>query len=140
MLAQLARTRMRLKIPLLEEAFVGHFTGHHAFLHETRIAQLGTPLAGQVAKLDEIPGIGVTTVDVIAARGIATLRGDTPCGTDHDRHESVVSGDQTPETALSSRSRQTICRPPVIVWAREDPVNVAGHRASRSQAWVSPLA
>ena len=31
-LAQLARARMRAKIPLLEEAFVGHFTDHHAFL------------------------------------------------------------------------------------------------------------
>ena len=37
-------------------------------------------------------------------------------GADHDRHESVVAGDQNPETALSSRSRQ------VIVLAREDPV------------------
>jgi transposase len=83
-LAQLARTRMRLKIPLLEEAFVGHFTDHHAFLLrtmlaridetsadiaavETRIAELSTPLAGQVDKLDEIPGIGVTAAHVILA-------------------------------------------------------------------------
>ena len=27
-LAQMARTRMRTKIPQLEEAFVGHFTDH----------------------------------------------------------------------------------------------------------------
>ena len=31
-LAQLARTRMRVRIPQLEEAFVGHFDDHHAFL------------------------------------------------------------------------------------------------------------
>ncbi len=31
-LAQLARARMRAKISVLEEAFVGHFTDHHAFL------------------------------------------------------------------------------------------------------------
>jgi transposase len=31
-LAQLARTRMRGKIPALQEAFTGHFTDHHAFL------------------------------------------------------------------------------------------------------------
>src|SRR5665647_2555998 len=31
-LAQLARARMRVKIPQLEEAFVGHFDDHHAFL------------------------------------------------------------------------------------------------------------
>jgi hypothetical protein len=30
-LAQLARARMRAKIPMLEEAFVGHFTNHHRF-------------------------------------------------------------------------------------------------------------
>ena len=37
-LAQLARTRMRAKIPLLEEAFVGRFTEHHAFLLRTMLA------------------------------------------------------------------------------------------------------
>jgi transposase len=75
---------MRLKIPLLEEAFVGHFTDHHAFLLrttlarvdetsadiaavETRIGELSTPLAGQVDKLDAIPGIGVTAAHVILA-------------------------------------------------------------------------
>ena len=31
-LAQLARRRMRAKITVLEEAFTGHFTDHHAFL------------------------------------------------------------------------------------------------------------
>ena len=31
-LAELARTRMRVKIPQLQEAFVGHFSDHHAFL------------------------------------------------------------------------------------------------------------
>ena len=41
-LAQLARTRMRAKIPLLEEAFTGHFTDHHAFL-----------LAKMLARIDE---------------------------------------------------------------------------------------
>ena len=76
-LAQLARTRMRAKIPLLEEAFVGHFTDHHAFLLrtmlaridetsadiaavETRIDELITPFAQAVDKLDQIPGVGAT--------------------------------------------------------------------------------
>ena len=31
-LAQLARRSMRAKISVLDEAFTGHFTGHHAFL------------------------------------------------------------------------------------------------------------
>ena len=40
MLAQLARARMRGKIPLLEEAFIGHFTDHHAFLLRTMLARV----------------------------------------------------------------------------------------------------
>ena len=39
-LAQLARARMRAKISLLEEAFVGHFTSHHAFLLRTMLARI----------------------------------------------------------------------------------------------------
>ncbi|MGH3923327.1 MAG: IS110 family transposase [Pseudonocardiaceae bacterium] len=83
-LAQLARTRMRAKIPLLEEAFVGHFSDHHAFLLttmlaridqtntdiaavETRIEELIAPFTPAVEKLDEIPGVGPTTAHVILA-------------------------------------------------------------------------
>jgi hypothetical protein len=36
-LAQLARRSMRGKIAVLEEAFTGHFTSHHAFLLRTRL-------------------------------------------------------------------------------------------------------
>ena len=42
-LAQLARARMRAKIPLLEEAFVGHFTDHHAFLLGQMLARVDRP-------------------------------------------------------------------------------------------------
>ena len=83
-LAQLARTRMRAKIPLLEEAFVGHFTDHHAFLLrtmlarideagadiaavETRIDDLIAPFGRAVEQLDEVPGVGVTAAHVIIA-------------------------------------------------------------------------
>jgi transposase len=83
-LAQLARTRMRVKIPQLEEAFIGHFTHHHRFLMrtmlarvdqasadiaavETRIEELITPFVHAVEQLDEIPGIGVTAAHVILA-------------------------------------------------------------------------
>ena len=31
---------MRVKIPLLEEAFVGHFTDHHRFLLPTMLARI----------------------------------------------------------------------------------------------------
>ncbi len=83
-LAQLARTRMRAKIPMLEEAFVGRFTDHHAFLLRTmlaridetsadiaaveaRIEELIVPFAHAVEQLDEIPGVGVTAAHVIIA-------------------------------------------------------------------------
>jgi transposase len=83
-LAQLARTRMRVKIPLLEEAFTGHFTHHHRFLLrtmlaridqadadiaavETQIEELITPFVRTVERLDEIPGIGITAAHVILA-------------------------------------------------------------------------
>jgi transposase len=83
-LAQLARASMRVKIPLLEEAFVGHFTRHHAFLLatmlarideastdiaavETQIEELITPFAQAVEKLDEITGVGVTASHVMIA-------------------------------------------------------------------------
>jgi transposase len=83
-LAQLARTRVRVKIPLLEEAFVGHFTDHHAFLLRTmlarvdetsadiaaveaRIAELSTPFVAVVDRLDEVAGVGVTAAHVILA-------------------------------------------------------------------------
>ncbi|MDQ3275020.1 MAG: IS110 family transposase [Actinomycetota bacterium] len=83
-LAQLARSRMRAKIPLLEEAFVGHFTDHHAFLLrtmlaridetsadiaavETKIEELIAPFVGSVEKLDEITGVGLTAAHVMIA-------------------------------------------------------------------------
>jgi len=95
-LAQMARSRMRAKIPQLEEAFVGHFTDHHRFLltkmltridtFNADIAELGTkieaqlaPFADAVARLDEIPGVGATAAAVIIAEvGIDMTRFPTP--------------------------------------------------------------
>jgi transposase len=83
-LAQLARSRMRTKLGDLEEAFMGRFGAHHAFLLarmlarvdainaditavEDRIGELIAPFAAAVARLDEIPGIGVTAARAILA-------------------------------------------------------------------------
>jgi transposase len=80
----MARTRMRAKIPQLEEAFVGHFTDHHGFLLTKMLARIDAlsvdiadldtkiearlaPFADAVARLDEIPGVGATTAAVIIA-------------------------------------------------------------------------
>jgi transposase len=83
-LAQLARTAMRAKIRDLEEAFVGRFSEHHAFLltrmlaHidtldadiaavEGRIGELVAPFTRAVTVLDEIPGIGATAAHAVIA-------------------------------------------------------------------------
>ena len=82
--AQLARRSMRAKITMLEEAFTGHFTDHHAFLLATmlsrvdaisadiavldaKIADQAAPFAGAVARLDQIPGISLASAYVILA-------------------------------------------------------------------------
>jgi transposase len=95
-LAQLARSSMRSKIATLEQAFVGAFTDHHAFLLrrmlsridalsadiaelDTRIEAQIAPFADAVARLDEIPGVGVTAAQVIIAEiGLDMSRFPTP--------------------------------------------------------------
>jgi transposase len=95
-LAQLARSSMRKKIPQLEEAFVGYFTDHHRFLLakmlaridaiDADIADLDTkieaqlaPFADAAARLDEIPGVGATTAAMIIAEvGVDMTRFPTP--------------------------------------------------------------
>jgi len=83
-LAQLARRSMRKKITVLEEAFTGHFTSHHAFLLtqmlgrvdaitaditalDARIEEQITPFAAAVAKLDQVPGISLAAAHAIIA-------------------------------------------------------------------------
>ncbi|MGI8449475.1 MAG: IS110 family transposase [Streptosporangiaceae bacterium] len=95
-LAQLARARMRVKLPQLEEAFVGHFDDHHAFLLTQMLDRIDTlsagierveerieaeiaPFADAVGRLDEIPGIGITAARVIIAEvGVDMTRFPTP--------------------------------------------------------------
>lgn len=81
-LAQMARSRMRTKIGLLEEAFTGHFTDHHAFLLATMLTRVDAisadiatldrkieaeiaPFAHHVTRLDEIPGVGPAAAHAI---------------------------------------------------------------------------
>jgi len=95
-LAQMARARMRAKIPQLEEAFVGHFTDHHAFLLtrmlaridqasadiadlDARIEEQIAPFADAVKRLDAIPGVGTAAAHVIIAEvGLDMTRFPTP--------------------------------------------------------------
>jgi transposase len=83
-LAQLARTRLRAKLGLLEEAFSGFFTDQHAFLLakmlarvdaldadlaelDAKIQELIAPFADAVDRLDEIPGVGQTAARLLIA-------------------------------------------------------------------------
>lgn len=95
-LAQLARSVLRRKISDLEQAFVGHFTDHHAFLLarmlsridsltadiaavEARIEELIAPFGDAAERLDAIPGIGRTAAQVIIAEiGLDMSRFPTP--------------------------------------------------------------
>jgi transposase len=55
-LAQLARRRLRAKLSLLQEAFYGRFSDHHAFLLERmlgRIDQASADIAALEAKIDQ---------------------------------------------------------------------------------------
>ncbi len=95
-LAQSARGSMRGKIASLEQAFVGSFGDHHAFLLrqmlgridalsadiatlEDRIETQIAPFAHAVSQLDEIPGVGVTAAQTIIAEiGLDMSRFPTP--------------------------------------------------------------
>ncbi len=83
-LAELARGRLRAKLPALERALAGRFGAHHRFLvaeilgHiddlEERILRLDAevrerqrPFAATLARLDAIPGIGRRAAEIILA-------------------------------------------------------------------------
>jgi transposase len=83
-LAEMAKARMRPKIPQLVQALTGNFGEHHAFLcriHLERIDQLSAailelssrieeqmrPFARQLEQLATIPGVGQATAEVIIA-------------------------------------------------------------------------
>jgi transposase len=83
-LAEMARGRMRSKIPDLVQAMIGRFGEHHAFLCRmhldridaisrdiatlsTRIEQVMAPFRDQLTRLDGIPGISHRVAEVIIA-------------------------------------------------------------------------
>jgi transposase len=83
-LADLARGKLRNKIPELQRALTGRFSGHHAlmvghilvhldFLEEQIASLTGEiderlrPFVEKVERLDAIPGVGVLTAQVIIA-------------------------------------------------------------------------
>src|SRR6266540_229425 len=95
-LRDLTRYRLRAKLSLLEEAFYGHFSDHHAFLLQTMLARIDqatadiatvkahidaeiAPFAQAADRLDEITKIGRTAAQVIIAEiGVDINRFTTP--------------------------------------------------------------
>lgn len=95
-LAQMARSRLRLKISQLEDAFVGRFSEHHGFLLAKMLARVDAitddiaevnqrieqhvhPFGEAAQRLDEIPGVGPATAHVIIAEvGVDMSRFPTP--------------------------------------------------------------
>ena len=97
-LAQVAKGRLRQKLPQLERALVGRFGAHQRFLvarqlaHiddlDETIAQVSAEIAerlgsfeAELARLDEVPGVGRWTAEVIVAE-LGTDMGRFPT----DRH------------------------------------------------------
>ncbi|WP_246170452.1 IS110 family transposase [Pseudonocardia hierapolitana] len=95
-LAEMAKARMRRKIPALIEAFHGHFTDHHGFLLGKMLARIDalnadiaeldavieeliTPFVSAVERIDEITGFGpIAAAGVIAEIGMDMSRFPTP--------------------------------------------------------------
>jgi transposase len=103
-LAQLARGKLRTKVPELERALVGRFGAHQRFLvarqlgHiddldeliaqvSAEIAERLRPFAAELARLDEITGVGPYTAEVILAELGADM-GRFPT----DRHAASWAG------------------------------------------------
>jgi transposase len=113
LLADLAKRRLRAKIPALTEALNGRFTAHHAFLGRThlnlidqhtaaieaiteRIEEMIEPFSAARQLLITIPGISILTADVViaetgadmdhfhTAKDLASWAGTTP-----GNHESA---------------------------------------------------
>jgi transposase len=95
-LAELARGRLRAKTGPLTEALTGRFTEHHAFLLSQMLKRIDgisadittvqeridaqiAPFDQAVARLDEIPGVGLTAAHTIIAEiGLDMSRFPTP--------------------------------------------------------------
>src|SRR5262245_8803072 len=84
LLADLARGKLRRKLPALRQALAGRFRAHHAFLVSQLLAHLDyldeaiatvgsqidvamAPFADELARLDTIPGVNQRTAEVLIA-------------------------------------------------------------------------
>ncbi len=103
-LAELARGRLRAKLPVLQQALTGRFRRHHAFLVSELLAHLDyleeaierlnerveeqlRPFAEAVAPLDAIPGVDQRTIEAVVAE-----IGVDMCPFPSDRHLTSWTG------------------------------------------------
>ena len=94
-LAQMARTRMRTKIPQLQKAFVGHFTDHHRFL-----------LTKMLARIDALD-VDIADLDTKIEAHIAPFAA---------RHGADMS--RPPNSATRVRSSTSVCYSRTVIRAR----------------------
>src|SRR6476661_6614182 len=128
-LAEMAKTRMRPKIPHLVQALTGNFGEHHAFLCRlhlqrideptaaiaelsARIAEQMRPFARQLEHLMTIPGVGQTVAEVIVAE-TGTDMGRFRTGANLASWAGVCPGHH--------QSRGTLPTPRPSAWEKESP-------------------
>lgn len=151
-LAQLARQRLRKKIPELEKALRGHFTEHHRFLlksHLEHVKFLESQLADlnqridehlrpflteeQSEKLDEIPGVNIKTLEaVIAEIGPDMARFPT------DKHLNSWAG-MCPGNKQSAGKRQSGKTTKGNPWLRRALTEAAWSAARAKNSYFSAL-
>src|SRR4051812_33618029 len=158
-LSQLARSRLRAKIGDLEEAFVGRFNDHHAFLlatmlaHidaldadiaavEARIGDLISPFADALERLDAVPGIGrIAAGTIIAEIGVDMTRFPTAAHlASWAKFAPIVSESPGSGRAGTPPARATGTWP--APWARPSwpPLEPTPSSASATDAWPAAAA
>ena len=169
MLAELARGRLRGKLPALRQALAGRFRGHHAFLIGQLLAHLDyldeaiailseqvetviAPFADALTRLDSIPEINQRTAEVIIAEIGVDMSTFPSAG--HlaswaalcpGNHESA--GKHKParlERATAGCARRSSKRPPGQVGSRtarcrRDSDECSGTEVPRKPSWRWPM-
>ena len=141
-MAELAKARMRTKLPALAEALTGRFSEHHAFLARLHLAQIDQ-LTATIAELTDrievviepfrdaltllvtIPGISRLTADVIIAETGGDMKVFATAG-----HLASWAGTTPGHNESAGRSKSTRTRPgnPYLKQA----LGIAAMAASRS--------
>ena len=122
-LADLARGKLRAKLPELERALTAQFGAHHRFLVAQHLAQLDfldeqlavvsaeiaerlRPFDAAIARLDTLPGVGRSTAEVLLAE-LGTDMGQFPSARDLASWAGLCPGqDQSAGKRRSGKTRK----------------------------------